>query len=228
MWPLGLMHNLLTAVASGGVLVGLIAAYGFWRSGPRFLDGLKLMLAPPPPQEQVDVRTVVVQQVQNASELTTAVFSMEAVVPAASDRTFAGYVIGKTNLLYIAYGEVRAGVDLSELTSADISVSQVGDEEVLTVNLPAPQILDSKIDVSRSKVYDYDRGFLSLGPDRAPQLQDLAQRTALETIETSACEQGVLESASTRSQQVVEQLLGNFDFANIVVTVQPFESCMAR
>jgi hypothetical protein len=150
---------LITAVASGGLLLALMAAYGFWRSGPRFIDGLRLMVSPPPPEERVDVRTVVVQQVRNASELTTAVFSMEAVVPATSDRTFAGYVIGQTNLLYIAYGEVRAGIDLSQVSITDVSVLTVGDQDVLEVTFTAPRILDSKIDVDRSKVYDYTRGF---------------------------------------------------------------------
>jgi hypothetical protein len=225
-WPFGLFRQLITAVASGGLLLALMAAYGFWRSGPRFIDGLRLMVSPPPPEERVDVRTVVVQQVRNASELTTAVFSMEAVVPATSDRTFAGYVIGQTNLLYIAYGEVRAGIDLSQVSITDVSVLTVGDQDVLEVTLPAPRILDSKIDVDRSKVYDYTRGFLSLGPDRAPQLQELAQKTALVQIEDAACEQGILQSASDRSQQVVRQLLTNLGYADVRVTVKPFESCL--
>jgi Protein of unknown function (DUF4230) len=213
-------RKLMVATTGGAIILALIAGYAFWRSGPRFLEGLKVMLTPPPPEENVDVRTIVVEQIQNASELTTAVFTMEAVVPSTSDRTLAGYVIGKTNLLYIAYGEVRAGIDLSKITPNNVEVTGPVDEQTLRLTLPAPAILDSKIDVTRSQVYDYDRGFLSLGPDRAPQLQELAQKEALAKIEQAACQQGILAMANERSELVVSQLLGNLGYAKIIVVTQ--------
>lgn len=221
----GLLRQLLTALTGGAVLLALLAGYGFWRSGPRFLEGLRLMLTPPPPEEQVDVRTVIVQQIQDASELTTAVFTMEAVVPAESDRTLAGYVIGKTNLLYIAYGEVRAGLDLSELNPEAVQVLPETAATALRITLPPPRILDSKIDVNRSSVFDYDRGFLGLGPDRAPQLQVMAQQTALEKIEQAACEQGILQAANDRARLVVSQLLAQTGHAEVEVETQLPESC---
>jgi hypothetical protein len=221
---LGLARQLFTAVTGGALLMGLITGYAFWRSGPRYLEGLKLMLAPPPPEEQVDVRTIVVQQVREASELSTAVFTMEAVVPAESDRTLAGYVIGKTNLLYIAYGEVRAGLDLSALQPADVQVLPTA-APTLQITLPPPQILDSKIDVNRSSVYDYNRGFLSLGPDRAPQLQVMAQQVALDKIEQAACEQGILQTANDRARLVVSQLLNHAGYSQVVVKTQMPEQC---
>jgi DNA-binding transcriptional regulator YiaG len=64
---------------------------------------------PADPVEEVDVQTVVVQQIRGASELTTAIFTMEAVVPTTSSRTVANWEVGKTTLVYIAKGEVRAG-----------------------------------------------------------------------------------------------------------------------
>jgi hypothetical protein len=57
--------------------------------------------------------TIILQQVRQASELTTAVFVMEAVVPTSQDRKIGEFVIATTKLLYIAHGEVRAGVDLN-------------------------------------------------------------------------------------------------------------------
>lgn len=169
------------------------------------------------PAPHVDVRTLVVQQVRGASELTTAVFAMEAVVPTKRDRTLAGYTVGTTTLLYIGYGEVRAGVDLNQLTSEDITIQ--GDR--ITVQLPPPIILDSKIDVNRSTVYDYDRGFLSLGPDAAPQLQQLAQQATLAKITEAACQQQLLDEANTRAEQVIQRLLKTAGYANVTVLTQP-------
>lgn len=207
-----LLLRLLQAMAgslSGGMLIlGIIVGIGLWRSGEQFFEGIKMALTPQPPEEQVDVRTVVVQQIQGASELTTAVFAMEAVVPATSTRTIANYEVGTTTLIYVAYGEVRAGVDLADIAPEDVRVS--GD--ILRIMLPAPRILDSKLDVGRSDVYDYNRGFLGLGPDRAPELQDQAQEAALEKVTAAACDQGILQEASDRAELVVAQLLTNTGF----------------
>lgn len=214
----------LSFMLTGGVLVaGGLLALGIWRTGDRFLQDLRSLLNPPQPPPQVDVRSVVVDRVRQVSELTTAVFAMEAVVPTSRDRTFGGYVVGRTTLLYIAYGEVRAGVDLSKLRPEDVQVNG----ETVTLRLPPPQILDSKIDVNRSQVYDYDRGFMSLGPDVAPQLQSLAQQETLQKITETACRQGILDTANQRADLAVTELLDNSATQQFIVETQPPATCGA-
>jgi hypothetical protein len=167
---------------------------------------------------------MVVQQVRGASELTTAVYTMESVVPTSRERTLGGYVIGKTTLLYIAHGEVRAGVDLATLRPEDVQIAGT----TATLRLPPPKILDSKIDVNRSKVYDYDRGFMGLGPDVAPELQELAQRETLSKIVEAACTDGVLQAANDRAKLAVSQLLTTAGYTQFMVTTQPpTETCAA-
>lgn len=206
-----LQYIALLSVAGlfGSLSFGLIST---WRTG----SSLMSRLTAPQPPAQVDVRTVLVQQVRGASELTTAVFAMESVVPASRDRTLAGYTVGTTTLLYMAYGEVRAGVDLSDMTPQNIQV----DGDQITVTLPPPQILDSKIDVARSSVYDYDRGFLGLGPDVAPELQQLAQTETLAKIVEAACRENLLDEANVRAELVVTQLLSTAGYGNVTVESQ--------
>ncbi|MCU0523919.1 MAG: DUF4230 domain-containing protein [Elainella sp. Prado103] len=216
----------LSLMTTGGVLFiiafGLI---GMWQSGGQLLHHLRQALTLTTAPAQVDIRSIVVQQVRGASELTTAVYSMESVVPTSRERTLGSYVIGKTTLLYIAHGEVRAGVDLSTLQPQNIQVN--GDQIALV--LPPAKILDSKIDVNRSKVYDYDRGFLGLGPDVAPELQVLAQQETLAKIVQTACNDGILQSATDRAQLVVSQLLSTAGYPQIQITTQSpgTESCAA-
>ncbi len=212
------LQLLAIATTGGAVIVASLAGLAFLRSGSRFMEGVKLALTPKPPEETVDVPTVVVEQVRNVSELTTAIFTMEAVVPAQSDRKLGEYTIGKTNLLYVAYGEVKAGVDLAELSTADVSTfaTAEGGQGVRLV-LPPPKLLDTKIDVTRSSVYDYSRGWFNLGPDRAPELQELAQKEALAKIEQAACEQDILGQANDRAELVVSQLLESTGFEKVVV-----------
>ncbi|MFQ3637909.1 MAG: DUF4230 domain-containing protein, partial [Cyanobacteriota bacterium] len=107
------LHSLSLLLSGGVMAAGLAVGVGLWQGGDRFLSQLREFLTVQQPAPQVDVQSIVVQQVQTMSELTTAVFAMQAVVPTSRDRTFGGYTIGQTTLLYIAYGEVRAGIDLS-------------------------------------------------------------------------------------------------------------------
>lgn len=215
---LRMVQGLAGGLSGGMLLLGMIAGVGLWRSGEDFVNGIRSAFIPAEPVEEVDVQTVVVQQIRGASELTTAIFTMEAVVPTSSTRTIANYEVGKTTLIYIANGEVRAGVDLSEIAPEDIQAS--GD--ILRVTIPAPKIIDKKIDVNQSKVFDYNRGFLNLGPDRAPELQDQAQEVALQRLIMAACQQGILHQASDRAELVVSQLLQNTGFEQVIVESQPF------
>jgi hypothetical protein len=212
----GLLRNLMLMTTGGVVLIALLFGVGVLRSGTRFFEGLNAMFNAPQPKPEVDVRSLIVSQVRGASELTTAVFTMEAVVPTRQDRNLGGYTLGTTTLLYIAYGEVRAGIDLQDLKPDDVQVVN----NTIQLKLPPPRILDSKIDVNRSTVYDYDRGFLSLGPDVAPQLQMLAQRETLKKIVTAACSNGVLAQANDRSQLVVEKLLNTAGYKQVEVKTQ--------
>jgi len=209
-------HHLLLMVTGGLLLAGLLVGAGWWRGGNIFLEQLRSLFTLAESKPEVDVESLVVQQVRGASELTTAIFAMQAVVPTKRDRTFGGYVVGSTTLLYLAYGEVRAGVDLAPLTREDVQIVN----NTVRLRLPPPRILDSKIDVNRSRVYDYDRGFLGLGPDVAPDLQEAAQRQTLQEIVAAACHQGVLEEANQRAQLVVSQLLATAGYQQAVVETQ--------
>ena len=213
----GLLFKTLGLVTSlSSFILGLVILLTIGVSGDWLRKQITAWTTQPQPAPQIDVRSVVVKQVQDSSELTTAIFTMEAVVPTQQDATMGGMVIGSTKLLYIAHGQVRAGIDLSKIGLTDVQA--VGD--ALTVRLPMPKLLDSKIDVSRSSVYDYSRGALGLGPDVAPQLQTLAQQKALLKITDAACEKGILTQANDRAKLVIGQLLKVPAYKTITVQVQ--------
>lgn len=207
-------------VTGGAAAALLLTSIGLWQSGSQFFNqigaSLQSFWQPVPPSPQVDVQAIVLQQIREASELTTAAFTMQAVVPTSQDAALGGFVIGTTKLLYIAYGEVQAGVDLSQLTPENVQIR--GDQ--IQLRLPPPKILDSKIDVNKSQVYDYNRGMLGLGPDVAPELQSLAQQKALQKITAAACSNGLLEKASDRARLVVTQLLSTAGYQAVNVEIQ--------
>jgi len=194
------------------LLVSAFAVFGLYRQGTRAIDragevlgggldigGLGSLTAQPTPT--IVTKAVLVQKLAGASELTTAIYTMETVIDQSQDRTLAGIVIGQTKLLYIAHGEVRAGVNLARLTPEDISVIS----DTITIRLPPPEILDKKIDVEKSYVYDMDRSLL--GPVD-PAMQTRAERFALDKILRGACEGGILREANQRAETAVKALLG--------------------
>jgi len=196
-------QRLLLWGAGGVNLLILLILFSLWRTGDRALNFIGNLFRISPVEPVVENSIPIVEKIRNIQELSTTVQTMETIVPTSASRKLGDLPLATTKLLYIARGEIKAGVDLSELTSADIIVTA----NSIEVNLPAAKILDSKIDVNNSRVYDYDRGFLNLGPDVAPQLQALAQRKTLTQMVDTACNEDILQQANLRAKEAIVQLL---------------------
>ncbi len=223
-----LVKNSLLVSVGGVVLLFIIFLLVLKQLGSDVWGNIAAFLNLSSSEPEVDVPTLVVKQIRGASELTTAIFTMEAVVPTRQDSKLGEVVIGTTTLLYVAHGEVRAGVDLSKIEAEDVTYTD--ETETVTIQLPPPEILDSKIDVDRSKVYHYDRGFLNLGPDVAPELQTLAQRETLQKIRETACDKGLLTDANERAELTIEKLVNTAGYQQVEVVAAPVstEACQAQ
>ena len=207
---------------AGGInLMILLILFSIWRTGDRTLNFMSSLFKLQPVEPKIENSAIIVQQIQDIQELATTKQTLETIVPVSADRKLGDIPVATTRLLYVARGEIKAGVDLNELTDSDIKVNN----NSIEISLPPAKILDSKIDVNRSRVYDYDRGFLNLGPDVAPQLQTLAQRKTLVKIVNTACNEGILEEANDRAKQTVSQLLVNTGYQIEVKTRSP-KSCV--
>lgn len=146
---------------------------------------------------------LIVRQVKEVSELTTAMFETETVIPLSRrGELFKIPLPLESKLLYVAHGRVRVGVDLSKFKMDNVEVN----DQNITVTLPPLNVLDSKLDLEHSEVYSYDRGFLGLGPD-VVELQAEAQRKALKKIEESAREDWLIKIATERVEKTVDTLL---------------------
>jgi hypothetical protein len=210
---LQILGYFMLMLTGGIILLALVAMLGVWYAGERFMGAVDSVLYAPTATPTIDIRSVVVRQVRDASELTTSIFAMETVADASVSREILGLEVGTTRLLYIGYGEVRAGIDLSEINTEDVEVTT----DTIRLRLPPPRILDSKIDVNRSRIYDYDQGFFA---PEAPDLQSLAEQDALSKIIAGACENGILQEANKKAELAMTQLLSVTGYDNIVVEIQ--------
>ncbi|BAZ51892.1 hypothetical protein NIES4103_45510 [Nostoc sp. NIES-4103] len=177
----------LIKVLIGVIVILLILFFGF---------NYKIFI--PSKSVNFEPGSIIVRQIQDVSELTTATFEMDAVVPVSQK----DYLILESKLLYIAHGNVRVGVNLNEFQAEDVKIK--GDK--ITVTLPPLKILDSKLDLKHSSVYSYDRGFLGWGPD-VVNLQAQAQLEAIHKVEKAACQGWLIKEASDRVEKTVDHLL---------------------
>lgn len=209
--------NLILIFIAAGILFACVATVGVARQGQCFFDNVANLFAVPPPgptaTPKINMGPVILHQIQELSELTTTRFAMQTVVTATKGRTIGPFQFD-TRLLYVAYGEVQAGIDLSLLGPEDVVVQ---DSRAVTVTLPPPQILDSKLDADRSYVYDLQQGVLS---PQAPELQTEAERRALDQIVAGACQSNVLIQANERAELAISKLLQALDFYEIAVRTQ--------
>jgi len=175
------------------------------------LSGTRPSFAP----TSAETEALVVQKLRASDELTTAILSLQSVIKVSSDNEVFNFPVGTTEILYIGYGEIRAGIELSAIAISNVTSA----DGVVTVVLPAPEILDSKIDVSRSGVASYDRSWLS--PDKVVELTEYAQRKALREMIEQSCGQGILEEANKKGAIAIQGLLSSTGLTVVVETQEP-------
>ena len=139
-------------------------------------------------------------QLKGLNQLNCAQSTIQTIITTEDTARFLGFPIASTKLLYIALGEVRAGVDLSETDISQISIS-----DSVIVSIPQARVLDSKIDIGRSYVYDV-RESMFFAPEITP-LQSEAQQEALNRIEKAAIETGLLDLANQNAAEIVKRLV---------------------
>jgi len=163
----------------------------------------------PTPTIYPDAVTVILQ-VRALSRLETAQFSIEKVITAEIGQGALGGLFGD-RLLFVAHGEVIAGVDLGKVRAGDIAVSPDGR---VTVIMPAPEVFIATLDNDQSYVYDRETGLLTKGD---VNLETQARQAAQAEIERAALEGGILDLAATNAATFIESLLLSLGFNEVII-----------
>ncbi len=157
----------------------------------------------------------IVREINTLARLETASMTMEKVITAERNQEQLFGVFGES-LVFVAYGEVVAGVDLARMGPADI---QVLNPTTVQVHLPPAQRFELPVvDNQRSYVADRDRGLLA-SVDK--ELETLVRQEAERQLIEAALEAGLLDLAQTNAENYLRQLLQNLGFETIVFTDSP-------
>ncbi len=151
----------------------------------------------------------VVREVRTLSRLETAQYTIEKVITAETGQGALAALFGD-RLIFVAHGQVIAGVDLSKLRGSDVVVSPAGQ---VTLIMPAAEIFIASLDNDKSYVYDRQTGLLTKGD---LNLETQARQVAQQQIQQAALEDGILKTAQDNADNYLERLLRSLGFTDVV------------
>ena len=152
---------------------------------------------------------VVVEGIRDLDQLATVRWTESVPVTKESGGDFWDRLFDGEEVLLIATGNVEAGVDLGEIQKDDVSVN--GD--TVTIDLPKPEILSASLDEKQTHVYDRDMSPLNIHPD--DELVEEARLRAVEKIEASARENGILDTADQNAQNSIRAFVITLGFEKV-------------
>lgn len=150
----------------------------------------------------------IIEQVQSLSRLETASYTIEKVITAESGQDALAFLFGD-RLLFVAHGQVIAGVDLSRIGEGDVTVTE---DDRVVMTLPPAEVFVVTLDNERSFVYDRDTGLLGLNE----QLETEARQAAEQEILNAALESGILETADQNARAVLQRFILAFGFREVI------------
>ena len=199
----------LTTLAVG-ILLGFlllsafahVAQTGLWSRFASYITGRGT---------SIDISSpAVVEKIRQLSRLETGVYSLDKIVEGDRQSPYLPDFLVGDKLLLVAHGEVIAGVDLGQLKPGDVSVR--GD--AVQVRLPAPQVLSTRIDNNRTRVYSRTTGLLVPAD---PNLESQVRLVAEQQIAQAALADGILDKARQNARTSVTALLYGLNFHTVDV-----------
>ena len=152
----------------------------------------------------------VIERIQRLQRMETVVFNMDKIVTGEKDNPILPDFIAGDRLLMIVHGQVIAGIDFSRLKSSDIKIQG----KDVKIHLPNPQILITRLDNARTKVYSRSTGLLvPVDPNLETQVRQEAEGELLQ----EAALGGIIAQARDNARSTVTTLLQGMGFEKVEV-----------
>jgi len=156
----------------------------------------------------------VITEIRDLSRLETVQYHIERVVDLRDQQSLLfGLIKTQDAILFVAVGDVVAGVDLTDLADGDVVVDKATNS--VTVTLPPAQILTTTLDNQRSWVYSRTTDLLA---QRHEDLETRARQEAERTLEGAAVAGGILDKARANAEQTVATLVRSLGYTKVTVT----------
>ena len=156
-------------------------------------------LADPPVRMGPD-RAAVVKSVRGMARLESAVLELEQRVVGQRGTDGAWYWLGE-RIVFVARGEVTAGIDLGELEDDDVWVDPDG---TVHLRLPEAAIWRVDLDEDASFVEARERGWFGVSRE---DFESQARREAVRLLRRAAEDEALTKTATTAAEDAVRGLL---------------------
>ncbi len=200
-WVLGaLLGSVLTVILMGALVwlstgLGLLHLLGMLREGKT--------------QINVDQPTVV-HQIQQLQRLETVSYTMDKIISGEHGNAYLPKFLAGDRLLLVVHGEVVGGINLAGLQPGDVSIQG----QNVSIHLPAAEVLSTRIDNTRTRVYSRDTGLFS-SPD--PNLESEVREEAEHQLLQAALQDGILKLAGDNARNTIAGMLKGFGFHEVEI-----------
>jgi hypothetical protein len=200
-WVLGaLLGAVLTLILIGALVwlstgLGLLHLLGMLREGKT--------------QINVDQPTVV-HQIQQLQRLETVSYTMDKIISGEHGNAYLPKFLAGDRLLLVVHGEVVGGINLAGLQPGDVSTQG----QKVSIHLPAAEVLSTRIDNARTRVYSRDTGLFS-SPD--PNLESEVREEAERQLLQAALQDGILKLAADNARSTISGMLKGLGFHEVDV-----------
>lgn len=197
-WVKGLLAGMLFATLAIVLVVWIVTGTGLLALLRSYAHGSVVHIDQP----------TVVRQIQQLQRLETVRFSMDKIISGERDNPYLPEFLAGDRLLLVVHGDVIAGVDLSQLQTQDVSVRG----RSISLRLPKSQVLLTRIDNSKTRVYSRSTGLFS-SPD--PNLESEVRQEAERELQEAALQDNILKTADDNARTTLSALLRSLGFTNV-------------
>jgi hypothetical protein len=202
----------------------VLVALGLWLMMGA-LGGCLPSFSNPFREETVDRSSpVVLRAIEDLARFQAATGHFEVIVDVEKDTRFVPAAIRGERVLFVAVGEVEAGVDFSNLDEDAVDVSD--ERRAVELTLPAATFFGARVDPTKSYVYDRDRGLIdrvaSLFQDSPTSERELYLLAEQKLRMAAQDDSGLLDRAERNTRQMLTGMLRALGFERVTITfVEP-------
>jgi len=164
---------------------------------------------------------VLLKSLENLSDYHAATANLQVVVDIEQDARLLPSFIKGERTLFVAAGTVDAAVDFRGLSRDPDAVKVSSDRRSVKLTLPAPKLLEPRLDPDRTRVYDRDRGVLDRVEDalsdRPGDEQPLYQLAEDKLTAAAAADPKLLQTAERNTRSMLEGLMRGLGFEKVEI-----------
>lgn len=177
-----------------GIIIGMLVMYLFLNRGNKDI------------KEEVS-HTMIVEKIENIGNLEVLKYSIQDIMEYKKVRQW----LPNAKTALIVSGEVICCVDLTKLKPENIYTS--GDS--IRLQLPAPEVCHTKLDHSKSRIYDMQYGLWE-----STEIADAAYRSAEKQLKERAMDLDIETKSRDNAVNLLKPILEAMGFKHILITFE--------